>query len=159
LEKPIENNDKIEQIFGTVINGNLEYTPDCLITSFKDLEIKGIIINGDKFMKAVYAWDKISIEYALTIWEQNINFFPSYNYILYNNSVMPKEWFDNNLEILGHYENVYLKYTLDGGGKEKWYIDFDVKKLNMGLNTQINEMKKWKNSSLIEKDKLNGLIS
>jgi hypothetical protein len=57
--EPIENNDKIEQIFGTVINGNLEDTPDCLIATFKDLEIKGIIVNGDKFMKAVYAWDKI----------------------------------------------------------------------------------------------------
>jgi hypothetical protein len=89
--EPNENNNKIEQIFGTVISGSLEETPDCLIASFKELEIKGIMVNGNKFMKAVYAWNRITIEYALIIWEQNINFFPSYNYIIYNNSVMTKE--------------------------------------------------------------------
>jgi hypothetical protein len=88
--EPIENNDRIVQIFGTIINGNLEETPDCLIATFKELEIKGIMINGNKFMKAVYAWNKMTINYALTIWGQNINFFPSYNYVVYNNSVMRK---------------------------------------------------------------------
>jgi hypothetical protein len=73
--EPIKNNNGIEQIFGTVIDGNLEDTPDCLIATFRNLEIKGIMVKGNKFMKAVYAWNKIIIGYALSIWEKNINFF------------------------------------------------------------------------------------
>jgi hypothetical protein len=89
--EPIENNNGIQRIYGTVIKEKLEDSPDCLIASFRELEIKGIMINGKGSMKAAYAWNKITIGYALSIWEQNINFFPTYNYVVYNNSVMPKE--------------------------------------------------------------------
>jgi hypothetical protein len=49
-------------------------------------------------MKAVIALNKITIRYALLIWEHNINFFPNYDYNVYNNSTMPINWFENNME-------------------------------------------------------------
>jgi hypothetical protein len=65
--QPIENDQGIKCFYGTVTNEGLENLPDCMIASFQDLEIKGIIINGRGFMKAVYAWNKISISYSLLI--------------------------------------------------------------------------------------------
>jgi hypothetical protein len=59
--EPVENDDGIKSIFGTIWNEGLDESPECMIASFKELEIKGIIINGKGFMKAVYAWSKITI--------------------------------------------------------------------------------------------------
>jgi hypothetical protein len=75
--EPIENVEGIKCIYEIIINDGLEESLECMIASFKELEIKGIIINGKSFMKAVYAWSKITIGYALLIWEHNINFFPN----------------------------------------------------------------------------------
>jgi hypothetical protein len=65
--EPIENDDGIKCIYGTVTNEGLEDSPDCMIASVKDLVIKRIMVNGRSLMKAVYAWSKITTRYALSI--------------------------------------------------------------------------------------------
>jgi hypothetical protein len=79
-------------------------------------------------MNAVYAWNKISISYAFSMWEGNINFFPNYDYLVYNSSVMQLNWFENSLEIFGHSENIYLNSSLYGRGKTKWYEKGNITK-------------------------------
>jgi hypothetical protein len=92
--------------------------------SFQDLEIKGIIINGMRI-------------------HESIN-FTDYDYIVYNNSVMQLNWFENNLNILGHYENIYLKYSLDGGDKTIWCRKFDICCFNKNFNESLRGLEEIK---------------
>jgi dsDNA-specific endonuclease/ATPase MutS2 len=55
---------------------------------------------------------------------------------------MPINWFENNLEIFGHYKNIYLNCSLDGGDKTKWYKSFDVAEINKTYNVNLDLMKK-----------------
>jgi hypothetical protein len=86
-----------------------------MIALFDDLEIKGIMINGIGFTKAVYAWNKVTINYSLSIWAQKVNYFPAFDYIIYNNS-------------------------LNGGGEQKWNKNFDIKEINRLWNRDINSL-------------------
>jgi hypothetical protein len=62
---------------------------------------------------------------------------------------MTKEWQENSLEILGHYENIYLQYSMDGGGKEVWIKKFDVKWYNKVVNENINLIRMGKSNVLV----------
>jgi hypothetical protein len=62
---------------------------------------------------------------------------------------MPREWFENSLEILGHYENIHLQYSLDGGGKEVWVKEFNVKWYNKIMNDFFNWLSEWIRSDMV----------
>jgi hypothetical protein len=66
-QQPIENNNDIDYLHATVTNEEADEFPDYMIAPFDDLEIKGIMIKGRGFTKAVYAWNKVIIKYALLI--------------------------------------------------------------------------------------------
>jgi hypothetical protein len=51
--------------------------------------------------------------------------------------------------MLGHYENIYLQYSMDGGGKEIWIKNFDIKKYNKVMNEQINLIIMGKSNVLV----------
>jgi hypothetical protein len=53
---------------------------------------------------------------------------------------------------LGHYKNIYLQYSLDGGGKEVWEKGFDVRKSNKMMNDHLNWMEIWLRSPLVEEE-------
>lgn len=77
-----------------------------MVVPFEDLEIKGIMVNGMGFIRAVYAWNKISINYALSIWSQNFKNFHAFDYIICNNEVMKDKWYENNLKIFCLFEYI-----------------------------------------------------
>jgi hypothetical protein len=49
-------------------------------------------------------------------------------------------WFENSLNILGYYENIYLKFSLDGRGKSKWYKNYDIRYFNKEFNDQLKKI-------------------
>jgi hypothetical protein len=83
--QPIEDINGIKSFLVTVTDQSANDFPTYLISSLKDLELRGIMIKGINFKRAVYAWDKLTINYALSIWVQRIVDFPRFNYIIYNN--------------------------------------------------------------------------
>jgi hypothetical protein len=70
----------------------------------------------------------------LSIWAQNINYFPAFDYIIYNNSAMKNEWLENNLKLIGFYEHIYLQYSLDGRDIQKWNREFNIEEMNRKYN-------------------------
>jgi hypothetical protein len=50
---------------------------------------------------------------------------------------MSSEWFENNLETIGHYENIYLQLSLDGAGKVIWVKDFSIQNFNNVFNKSV----------------------
>jgi hypothetical protein len=86
--QPIETKDGIDYLLITLMNDKINKAPDYLLVLLTKLKIIAIIIEGTNVKITVYGWEKIILNYLLSIRKQNINNFPLYNYIISINKRM-----------------------------------------------------------------------
>jgi hypothetical protein len=71
---------------------------------------------------------KVSLNYAISIWQQKIDNFFAYEYIFYNNHGLNLDFLDIPMKSFGYFEWFYFKHSLQGGGK------FNVMNWNKNFN-------------------------
>jgi hypothetical protein len=64
--------------------------PKCWIAERKVLELWNLNIRCGKYCNYLSIWSKVSLGYALEVWNERTKKFLSFDWILYNNKVLKK---------------------------------------------------------------------
>jgi hypothetical protein len=96
-----------------VVGENIKATnPKCWIASKNDMESWNVNVKCGGFNKYLTIWSKVTIGYALEIWSENIERFPGYDWILYNNRRLKECDLSEDIIQLKHYGIAYLKISI-----------------------------------------------
>jgi hypothetical protein len=95
-------------------------TPKCSITSKEEMEIRNINVKCGSFSKYLTIWNKVTIGYALEIGSENVERFPDYDWVLYNNKRLKDSDLSEDIIQIRDYGILYLKVSIKGSGIEGW---------------------------------------
>jgi hypothetical protein len=89
----------------------------CWIAEKKILELWNINIRCGKYCKYLSVWSKVTLGYALEIWDECTKRFPTYDWISYNNKALKKVNLEEDITSYKEYGTIYLKIAIKGGKK------------------------------------------
>jgi hypothetical protein len=90
------------------------------------MEIRSICVKSGGFSKYLSIWNKVTLGYALEIWSENVERFPDYDWMMYNNKRLKDADLSEDIIQIREYGILFLNISVKGGLKVVDY--FNLKK-------------------------------
>jgi hypothetical protein len=81
------------------------------------MEIWNSNVECGGFSKYLTIWSKVTLGYASKIWKENVNRFPDYDWILYNNKRLKDVDLSEDITQYKDYGIIYLKIAIKESGR------------------------------------------
>jgi hypothetical protein len=88
--------------------------PKCWISNKEEMEIRTICVKCGSYSKYLSVWSKVTIGNALEIWNEVVERFPDYDWVMYNNRKLRYIDLSEDITQIKEYGIIYLKVSIKG---------------------------------------------
>jgi hypothetical protein len=89
-----------------------------------ELELWTLNVKCGSYSQYLSVWNKVTLGYAIDIWKDSIDNFPSYDWIMYNNKRLKLVDLREDIMQYRNYSTIYLRVSLAGSGITD-YVDME----------------------------------